>query len=563
MAVPKWWQDAVCYQVYLRSFADSNRDGIGDLPGIIRKLDYLQWLGVNALWVSPFYPSAQFDWGYDVTDYVAIHPEYGALEDFDLLLGEALRRGIRILLDMVLNHTSEEHTWFQNSRSSRENPYRGWYIWQDGVDGGPPNDWESLFGGSAWQYDERTGQYYYHFFFPEQPDLNWRNPEVKEAMFDAMRFWLDRGVDGFRLDAISHIFEREDLQDSHVDLALEDLFLNARMGLFDAGGDQLGRKIRFQQDLPESHDLMRELRGLVDSYGDRVLLGETMETSYYGSGQDELHSVFNFAIIQPALDATCLRQALAARFPLLPEGAWECNAVGNHDRSRSFSLFSDGQHDELRARMALALVMFLRGTPVFYNGEEIGMSNHPPTSVGQIRDGLARWAYRTLRKRPDVDEATAFDIAATYVCRDICRTPMQWHNAPNAGFSPAGVRTWLPLNPNYRQGVNVEDQCSNPASMLSFFRRLIQVRSDNVALRRGEIKLLDETEGALAFWRRSPQQQCLVALNMSAHTATLDLGKGRVRLIFSNYARGKDSDDLAEIGLDPYEIYVGQRDHAQ
>lgn len=318
MSAPRWWQEAICYQVYPRSFADSNADGIGDIVGLIGKLDYLKWLGVNALWISPFYPSAQIDWGYDVSDYTGVHPDYGTLADVERLIAEARRRGLRILLDMVLNHTSDQHAWFQASKSSRANPYRDWYIWRDGKNGGRPNDWESLFGGPAWTLDEATGQYYYHFFFLEQPDLNWRNPAVKAALLDVMRFWLDRGVDGFRLDAIGSLFEAEDLPDSRTGGSLEEMFINARRGVFD-DWELMRAKIRHQMNQPEIHPLLQEMRALADEYGDRVLLGESDDVALYGTGDDELHSVFNFSLIEK-LTAGHQRHILRSRGPKLPRG---------------------------------------------------------------------------------------------------------------------------------------------------------------------------------------------------------------------------------------------------
>ncbi|MBI5960760.1 MAG: alpha-glucosidase, partial [Chloroflexi bacterium] len=422
MTAPKWWQDSVCYQVYPRSFADANGDGIGDLPGLIEKLDYLKWLGINAIWISPFYPSAQLDWGYDISDYVTVDPDYGTLSDFDRLLVEAHRQDIRIVLDMVLNHTSDQHAWFQASKSSRDNPYRDWFIWRDGRNGSFPNDWESLFGGSAWTLDETTGQYYYHYFFKEQPDLNWRNPAVKKALFDAMRFWLDRGVDGFRLDAIGSIYEAENLRDSLVYGSLEEMFIKFRTGVFD-DLSTLRMKTRFQNNLPEIHPLLQDMRHLVDQYGDRLLLGETSDASMYGSGHNELHSVFNFSIIG-RLDAAHLRKVLTDRLALLPAGAWESNTVGNHDRRRSYSVYSDGQHDEQRARLALALAMFLQGTPVFYNGEEIGMRNLELTAVEQFQDTFGTRYYHILREKHGMNHDEAFSIAANFICRDGCRSPM-------------------------------------------------------------------------------------------------------------------------------------------
>ncbi len=557
MSAPGWWRRAVCYQIYPRSFADSNGDGIGDLPGILARLDYLQWLGVDVLWLSPFYPSPQLDWGYDVADFTAVHPDYGSLADFDRLLAEAHRRGLRVLLDLVLNHTSDQHRWFQESRQSRTNPYRDWYIWRDGRAGGPPNDWESLFGGSAWELDPATGQYYYHFFFAGQPDLNWRNPAVREAVWAVMRFWLDRGVDGFRLDAINHVFEAQDLRDSDTPGQLAEMFLNARQGLFDGSRDLVARKIRHQESQPETHPLMRELRQLVDSYGERILLGETLQPAYYGNGHDELHSVFNFALIQPQLPAGQLRASLAERLPALPSGAWECNTMGNHDQSRSFSAFGDGRQDAARARCALALAFLLRGTPVLYYGEEIGMTDLLPAGPEAFLDTLAVWAYTALRDRPKIGPAGAFQRASRYFCRDICRTPMQWTAGPNAGFAPAGVATWLPVHPNHAAGVNVADQARDPQSLLNWLRGLVQLRRAQPALLEGEVELLPDTGDVLAFWRRAPEQACLVALNLSERPAPLRLAQP-VRRVLWPAAPLADFGRADDLSLPPYTVFVAE-----
>ncbi|MBL8057723.1 MAG: alpha-glucosidase [Anaerolineales bacterium] len=559
MASPAWWRRAVCYQIYPRSFADSNGDGVGDLPGITAKLDYLQWLGVDALWLSPFHPSPQLDWGYDVADFTAVHPDYGTLADFDELLAEAHRRGLRILLDLVLNHTSDQHPWFQQARAGRDNPYRDWYVWRDGAAGGPPNDWEALFGGSAWELDPASGQYYYHLFFAGQPDLNWRNPEVRAALAAVMRFWLDRGVDGFRLDAINHLFEREDLPNAQVPGRLAELFLDARQGLWAGAAEMVGRKIRFQENQPETHPLMRDLRRLVDSYGDRVLLGETEALAYYGNGADELHSVFNFPLIQPALTAAGLRAVLAQRLAALPAGAWECHTLSNHDRSRSASVFADGRHNAERLRAALALIALLPGTPVLYYGEELGMVDLFPETPEAFKDALAHWAYMALRERPDTGPAEAFDRARRYFCRDICRTPMQWTAGPNAGFAPAGVAPWLPVHPNHAAGVNVAEQQADPASLLNWLRVVLRLRRAQPALRDGELDLIPDTGEVLAFWRRAPEQTCLVALNLSARPAELAADTPLARLIYPVERALAGAEQAGVLRLPPYAVVVVER----
>lgn len=557
MTTPQWWKDAVCYQVYPRSFADSNDDGIGDLPGLIDKLDYLQWLGITAIWISPFFPSPQFDVGYDVANYRDVDSDYGTLADFDRLLTEAHQRDIRILLDLVLNHTSDQHQWFKDSRSAVDNPYHNWYVWREGQDGGPPNDWESLFGGSAWEYDETIGKYYYHYFFKEQPDLNWRNPEVKQRMFDEVRFWLDRGVDGFRLDAIGAIYEDPNLTNSNVDVGLEELFLNWTLGVLEGTTEQFRAKIRYQDDLLENHGVMQELRALIDEYDDRVLLGETDDVKYYGNGQNELHSVFNFDILRfdskQNLNAINIRQKLVDRQPRVPSGVWECNTLGNHDRTRSFTFYG---HNRARYEVALAMLMFLRGTPVIYNGEEIGMSDLLMPDLETFRDNFGVWIYHILQEKRKFDHPEALHYGNA-MGRDKCRTPMQWEDAPNAGFASENTVTWLPVNQNYSEGINVAAQRTDDTSILHYLRTLIQIRQSHDALRHGEIDLLD-TGNVLSFWRRNDVHQYLVALNMSDGAQTLALSSAQIHLIFSNNKdRPNKADNLAELVLDPYEVYVG------
>lgn len=549
MTSPSWWQNAICYQIYPRSFADSNGDGIGDLPGIISKLDYLQSLGVTAIWISPFFPSPNFDWGYDVADYTDVDPDYGTLADAERLIAEAHRRGIRVILDLVLNHTSDQHPWFQEALSSTKSPYRDWFVWRN-----RPNDWESLFGGSAWTKDEQSGDYYYHFFFPEQPDLNWRNPAVKQAMFDAVRFWLDRGVDGFRLDAISCVYETEDFPDCGIDTPLESLFIDLRQGMFEGGGwEAFHNKLRHQMDHPEVHQLMRELRQLVDGYGDRILLGETGEVAFYGNGHDELHSVFNFSIIGD-LDASTLRQTLTERLAALPDGAWESNTVGNHDRSRSWTFYADGKQDKARSQMALAMVMFLPGTPVFYYGEEIGMQDGHPPAIDEFKDGLGTWFYHAMRRQGRPHEE-AFKVAADFFCRDRCRTPMQWSDDANAGFSPAGVETWLPVNAD---GASVAAQEDDPDGMLTFFKEIARLRQSKAALRVGQISLVPDSGSVLLFWREIDDQRCLVALNMSAEPAETRIEQAGLVQLYSNATVGNGVMPDGRLTLAPYEIWVGE-----
>jgi alpha-glucosidase len=559
MQALKWWQQAVFYQIYPRSFADGNGDGIGDFPGMTAKLDYLRTLGVDAIWLSPHYPSPFLDCGYDISDYTDVGPEYGTLEDFTTFLREAHARGIRVVLDLVLNHTSDEHPWFRESRSSRDNPKRDWYIWRDGQDGGLPNNWASIFGGSSWELDPTTGQYYYHAFLKEQPDLNWRNPEVKRAMWDAVRFWLDLGVDGFRLDAIATVFEHPDLPNQTLTTS-PDAIADANM-LDMAAYQEL---MRYQIQQPGLHELMRELRALVDEYpGDRVLVGEDEDVAFHGTEDDELHLVFNFPLMRvKRLTPAHIRANQAMRLSELPPGAWPCNTLGNHDAPRVWSRYGDGVHDAELARLHLALMLTLKGTPFLYNGEEIGMTDLVLADLGQLRDSSALNRYRMMTEKQGMAPEQALEsvIATT---RDRCRSPFQWSSALNAGFSPPGVTTWLPVNLNYAAGINVAAQESDPDSLLSFYRRMLQLRRATPALIGGDYHALHpHSEPYLAFLRHDDAtgQTCLVALNFSSEeqTAIFDLDARQPRLLFSN--RGREDLPLALDGLSlaPFEILIAE-----
>jgi alpha-glucosidase len=589
MTTLRWWQTAVFYQIYPRSFADGNGDGIGDFPGMTSKLDHLRHLGVDAVWLSPHFPSPQADCGYDITDYTGVAPEYGTLEDFTTFLYEAHARGIRVILDLVLNHTSVEHPWFQESRASRTSPKRDWYIWRDGNAGGPPNNWAAVFGGSAWELDAATGQYYYHFHLTEQPDLNWHNPEVKQAIWDAARFWLDLGVDGFRLDAVFTIFEHPDLPNHTATPALADPLglLMAMVGADEAvpattveptpaaatrpaqprldrqqAAREFEQLLHYQRHQPGVHELMQELRALVNEYpGDRVLVGEADDVAYYGSGDDELHLVFNFPLMHtPRLTPAHIRTNQAERLAALPEGAWPCNTLGNHDAPRIWSRYGDGINDAALARVHAALILTIKGTPFLYNGEEIGMTNLVLTDPHQIRDTAALIQYRRLTTVLGLSPAQAFQ-RVTRMTRDRCRSPMQWANASHGGFSPAGVAPWLPVHPNYAQGVNVADQAGDPASLLSFYRRLLALRRACPALVVGAYAPVDENANDyLAFTRSTPDQTVLVALNFSElpQTPALSLQHPLARVLFSSTARRAQTSDLARLELAPFEVSIAE-----
>lgn len=569
----KWWQRAVFYQIYPRSFADGNGDGIGDFPGMIQKLDYLQDLGIDAVWLSPHYPSPQFDCGYDITDYKGIAPEYGTLSEFNRFIAGAHQRGIRVILDLVLNHTSHEHPWFIESRSSRHNPKRNWYVWKDGKvdDNGilqPPNNWNSTFDGIAWEFDPPTNQYYYHYFLKQQPDLNWHNPEVKREMWDSVRFWLDLGVDGFRLDAISTIYERPDMPKHPLDMSLASLrriLRDSRTPEEHAQASRLQKLMfQYQNHQPGLHELMQELRSVIDEYDDCVLVAEDDDIAYMGNGDNELHLVFNFPLMRtsrltPAWVRANQKERLTTLASISPS-AWPCNTLGNHDSPRVYSHFGDGKNDQQLARISLALMLTLRGTPFLYYGEEIGMTDNYLEHIDDFRDLLGTWQYQA-----EIDEfGTPPDLALQYAAkltRDKNRTPMQWENSPNSGFSPANVRTWLPVNTNYDSGVNVADQAADPASLLKFYQRMLSLRKNNPALIGGDyLPLHEHSDDYLAFLRRAEQQTCLVVLNMVAKHLRIhfDLEGVSAQLLFSSQERQTNWLDLNLIQLSPFEILIAE-----
>jgi alpha-glucosidase len=564
----EWWQKAVFYQIYPRSFADGNGDGIGDFLGIIERLDYLQQLGIDAIWLSPHYPSPLFDCGYDVADYTAVSPEYGSLHDFKCFLKGAHDRDIRVILDLVLNHTSDQHPWFFESRLSQDNPKRDWYVWRNGKNGAPPNNWVSPFGGPAWTFDSRTGQYYYHFFFKEQPDLNWENPDVKNAMFDAARFWLDMGVDGFRLDAIGTIFEHPELPDHPIDISFAELRRRLHFASSESERKEMGclwdEMFQYQLEQPGMHELMQELRAVIDEYDNRVLVAENEEISYLGDGTNEMHMVYNFPLMRTdRLTPTWVRDNQDDRLGALEKvsmNAWPCNTLGNHDSPRVYNKFGDGDHDDELARISLALILTLRGTPFLYYGEEIGMTDLYLEDISQFRDNLGVWLYNADIEILGINPEEALTRAAKST-RDKNRTPMHWSNSDNAGFSPAGVSTWLPINPDYMDGITVEEQMKDPNSLLSFYREFINFRKLTPALIAGEYDALSKNStDYLAFTRKTKEQFCLIVLNFSdsEHTLRLDLDAQSVRSLYTSHEHANRLDALSNLCISPFEIYIGE-----
>ena len=499
-----WWQRGVIYQVYPRSFQDTNGDGVGDLPGITARLDYLTWLGVDALWVSPIYPSPMADFGYDVSDYCAIDPLFGTLKDFDRLVAEAHARGLKVILDFVPNHTSDQHPWFVESRSSRDSPKRDWYVWRDPKpNGDPPNNWLSEFGGPAWTLDPTTGQCYYHAYLKEQPDLNWRNPEVRAAMLDVLRFWLERGVDGFRVDAIHHLFEDEGLRDNPPNPDWREGFSPAR---------RLIR--RYTMDQLEVHDAIAAMRRVADDYADRVMIGEAYLPidrlmAYYGVDLTGFHLPFNFHLISSPWQPVAIATLIDAYEAALPAGGWPNWVLGNHDRSRVATRLGPDQ-----ARIAAMLLLTLRGTPMLYQGEEIGMTD-VPIPPERVQDPWER------------------NVPGLGLGRDPERTPMPWDRSPNAGFT-AG-EPWLPLGADVGT-VNVAAQATDPRSVLSLTRALLALRRAEPALSVGAHHPVDATEAVLAYERRHEDRRVLVALNFSDARQELGALLPGARILLSTWS---------------------------
>jgi alpha-glucosidase len=528
----QWWQHAVFYEIYPRSFADSNNDGVGDLKGIASKLDYLKDLGIDAIWISPCFPSPQVDFGYDVSDYENIDPMYGTLADFDVLASEAKKRNIHIILDFVVNHSSDQHKWFLDSKSSRTSAHRDWYIWRDGKGRGqPPNNWTSTFGGSAWKLDPTTNEYYYHYFYAEQPDLNWRNPAVKDAMFGVESWWYKRGVSGFRLDAVDTLFEDPNLKDNPI----------LRPGT-NAFGDPI-EDTKNNTKLPEVHDILRGLRKVADQY-DAVLIGETWTADvaelnqYYGQGNNELQMPmdFLFTMVNKLSPAEFRKQIAAVN----GASGWPTFVISNHDIVRSYDRYGDGEHNDQITKLMAALYLTLRGTPIMYYGEEIGMKTTPPTSKEEVKDPIGRTGWPKEKGR------------------DGERTPMQWDGSANAGFSTA--TPWLPVPPTY-QTHNVAEESKDPNSVLEFYKKLLKLRHDNTALLDGSYKAINESdENVLSYLRVYKDHGVVVALNMTNAPQKVSVeSKGNgFASVKSVLATGSSANNGDEVSLEPYGVFIGE-----
>ena len=552
-----WWKNAVIYEIYPRSFQDSNGDGIGDLNGITEHLDYLEKLGIDAIWLSPCYPSPQVDFGYDISDYEAIDPQYGTMADFARLVSEGKKHHIRILMDMVMNHSSDKHKWFLESRSSKNNPYRDWYVWHDGKGqtatdkGEPPNNWQSDFGHSAWEWDAKTNQYYYHKFYIQQPDFNWNNPKVHEAFKDIMRFWLNKGVAGFRFDAITTLFEDPDMRDDEV---LKDK--DGKSFLNNYGDTALNDTMT--NNLPGVHPVMQEMRAVADQFnpvvfpGARVLIGETylpniaeLAKQYGPPGKPEFQLPMDTQIgFINKLDVETFRQRLNDAETKL-DGNTPMLVFDNHDNPRLDARYGDGIHNEAIERMIATILLASRGAALFYYGDEIGMKTTPPTRKEDVKDpvGLTGWPK---------DKG-----------RDGERTPMQWNASQNAGFSKG--TPWLPVPPTYNT-VNVSVEEKSPDSMLHWYQSLIDLKKTNPALSEGENVMLDETNAKALSWLRrgADGSQVVVSCNFTAEPQTVNLTAGGGELK-GTHARTllkspgeSDPAALDAVELQPFGVYVGE-----
>jgi alpha-glucosidase len=484
-----WWRHGIFYQIYPRSFQDSNADGIGDIVGVMARLPYLQALGIDAIWLSPIFPSPMADFGYDISDYAGVDPLFGTMADFDALVSAAHAAGLKVILDLVPNHTSDQHPWFINSRSSRDNPKRDWYIWREPrADGSAPNNWMSEFGGSAWQYDAGTRQYFYHAFLTQQPDLNWRNPDVRRAIHDVMRFWLRKGVDGFRVDVIWHLIKDAEFRDNPANPNFRE-------------GQPPNEKIltRYSTDQPEVHEVVAQMRRVIDEFDSRVLIGEIYLpferlVAYYGKGLAGAQLPFNFALLSAPWNARGIEKIIAEYEAALPAGAWPNWVLGNHDRPRVASRVGRDQ-----ARVAAMLLLTLRGTPTLYYGDEIGM---PQVAIApnQVRDPFEK------------------NVPGIGVGRDGCRTPMQWDATLYAGFSTS--TPWLPLSDDFPQE-NVVNLDANGQSILSLYKALIRLRKKLPQLTSGNYVPIGADGDLLLYRRQNEAKAVVIALNLGANPLSI------------------------------------------
>jgi alpha-glucosidase len=505
-----WWQNGLIYQIYPLSFMDSNGDGSGDLRGIISRLDYCRWLGVEAVWLSPIYPSPMIDFGYDVSDFTDIHPLFGTLSDFDALISEARRLDLKVLLDYVPNHSSDQHSWFLQSRSSRNNQYRDWYIWRDPAPaGGPPNNWLSAFGGSAWEWNENTGQYYLHSYLKEQPDLNWRNSDVRQAMLEVLRFWLNRGVGGFRVDSIAHVMKDTQFRDNPLNPAWDP-----------ATGPYFRYLPLHSRDHPDTPSVVRRIRQVVDEYEDCVVIGEAYlclerTVAYYRAG---VHLPFNFALITSPWKAREVHRIISTYESLLKPDQWPNWVLGNHDRHLIATRVGRAE-----ARVAAMLLLTLRGTPTLYYGDEISMQDVPiPAEL--------------------IKDPWELNVPSLGLGRDPERSPMQWNSTNNAGFSTA--TPWLPVASDFNR-FNVAIESHEPDSILTLYRRLIALRAEKPALHSGPYGEVLCDDYVLCYSRQSGAESFFIALNFTEEPRTFEQPGLRGRITLST-ALDRDSEPVGE-----------------
>ena len=522
-----WWRDGVIYQIYPRSFKDTTGSGIGDLNGITEKLGYFSDLGIDALWLSPINPSPDVDFGYDVSDYCAIDPKFGTTQDFERLVAAADKLGIRIVLDLVLNHTSDQHSWFRSARKSKDDPYRDWYIWHDADPSGkPPNNWQAVFGGSGWEWDQATEQYYYHMFYKQQPDLNWRNPMVRHALLDVLRFWLDKGVKGFRLDVFNMYIK-------------DDQFRNNPTKLI--GRRPFERQIhQYDCDRPELMDVLSDIRQVLDAYADTYVVGETFlgtpEKAAAYCGKEYLHACFDFSFLESKFNPKPLLKAILEWETALGDNKWPNYVFNNHDNPRTATRFGEGENDE-RLKVAAALLLTLRGTPFLYYGEEIGL--------------------RDIRlKRSEVLDPIGKRYWPIYKGRDGCRAPMQWNTDKNAGFS--SEQPWLPVHQDFLNR-NVEKQTEERHSLLNFYKQLLAFRKTQPTLFHGDFQdVSGSSANILAFNRTYAGSTLMVLLNFSDKPQEIMLPEriADYSVALSSFDRNPDTIKVNSLNLYGSEILI-------
>ncbi|EFF62905.1 alpha,alpha-phosphotrehalase [Turicibacter sanguinis] len=546
-----WWKEAVAYQIYPRSFMDSNGDGIGDLKGIIQKLDYLKDLGIDVLWISPFYKSPNDDCGYDISDYCNIMDEFGTMADFDLLLSEVHKRGMKLIADLVINHTSDEHPWFIESRSSLDNPKRDWYIWRDGKDGAEPNNWESIFSGSAWEYDDETKQYYMHLFSKKQPDLNWENEEVRQALYDMVNWWLDKGIDGFRVDAISHIKKEEGLSD-----------------LPNPTGLKYVSSFEKHMNVEGIHPLLEDLKkNTFDKY-DIMTVGEANGVKiedaelWVGEQEGKFNMVFQFEHLglwkdngESGKDIIGLKQILSKWQKGLYNKGWNALYIENHDLARIVSTLGDDELYWKESATSLAVMYFLmQGTPFIYQGQEIGMTNVHFKTVEEYQDVQSTGLYYSKLEQGMAHEDIMEIIWAT--ARGNSRTPMQWDETVNGGFSSG--TPWLAVNPNYKE-INVAQQLADEESILNFYKKMIQLKKSHDVFTYGEYDLtLDNHPAIYAYTRTLDHEQVLILSNLTDQEVAFELEEMNLvfdQLMLSNY-KVEEHEPMMKGTLKPYEARV-------